>query len=179
MKVIGELPLEETLRQSLLGRRFHAIKVGNRRWASPNGAGRLQAFAVHGRTCVRCGCSGDRILVWEANDGVRHVDLFSKNASGDLVMMTRDHIIPRSKNGPNNLFNYQPMCARCNFKKGNKETSEDQQISKFRNHWRHIHNRALNFVRRRLGRGRIAPFVRVASDLYLYKLTHFWARLTA
>jgi 5-methylcytosine-specific restriction endonuclease McrA len=34
--------------------------------------------------------------------------------------MTRDHIQPKSKGGPETLENMQTMCTRCNGKKGNK-----------------------------------------------------------
>jgi 5-methylcytosine-specific restriction endonuclease McrA len=35
------------------------------------------------------------------------------------VLMTSDHIIPRSKGGPTILENLQPMCHICNGRKGN------------------------------------------------------------
>lgn len=39
-------------------------------------------------------------------------------AKNGLVLMTKDHIIPRSKGGPTTLENLQTMCAICNSKKG-------------------------------------------------------------
>ena len=36
------------------------------------------------------------------------------------MMMTKDHILPRSKGGANRLENYQPMCSKCNCKKGDR-----------------------------------------------------------
>jgi 5-methylcytosine-specific restriction endonuclease McrA len=35
-------------------------------------------------------------------------------------MITKDHIIPRSKGGKDILDNYQPMCIICNSKKADK-----------------------------------------------------------
>ena len=35
----------------------------------------------------------------------------------DGMMMTVDHIVPRSKGGINKLSNMQPMCENCNSKK--------------------------------------------------------------
>ncbi len=43
-----------------------------------------------------------------------------KNLAKDgMVLMTKDHIIPRSKGGPTTLENLQTMCSICNGKKGN------------------------------------------------------------
>lgn len=39
---------------------------------------------------------------------------------GEEVLMTKDHIIPKSKGGRNHLSNYQPMCQKCNQEKDDK-----------------------------------------------------------
>jgi 5-methylcytosine-specific restriction endonuclease McrA len=41
------------------------------------------------------------------------MDLYGEE-DGRLVLMTKDHIIPRSKNGTNEDSNYQCLCAICN-----------------------------------------------------------------
>lgn len=33
--------------------------------------------------------------------------------------MTKDHIIPKSKDGKDDISNYQTMCYKCNLEKGN------------------------------------------------------------
>lgn len=38
--------------------------------------------------------------------------------SSDGVLMTQDHIKPKSKGGSNSFFNLQPMCFECNLSKG-------------------------------------------------------------
>ena len=40
--------------------------------------------------------------------------------NGQEVLITKDHIIPKSKGGKDKLDNYQTMCVRCNKRKGNK-----------------------------------------------------------
>lgn len=81
---------------------------------------RMQCFAVKGAQCVACDTIGTEIRLekWPNGGGI-HLDLFGPNKNGDMILMTIDHIIPKSKGGPNSLDNYQPMCYRCNQKKGN------------------------------------------------------------
>ena len=76
---------------------------------------RLQVFAHKGTACVRCGVEGVHLLSSVDPGGGHHVDLYT----ADFVLMTVDHILPRSKGGANTLANYQPMCQHCNSQKGN------------------------------------------------------------
>lgn len=76
---------------------------------------RLQVFAHKGTACVRCGREGIHLLSSLDPGGGHHVDLYT----ADFVMMTVDHILPKSKGGANTLANYQPMCQHCNGQKGN------------------------------------------------------------
>ena len=96
---------------------------------------RLQCFAQRGCVCVKCGLVGTELRkeLWPDDhrppsaerSGQIHVDLYAYNARGDRVLMTVDHIMPKSKGGKNELSNYQPMCAPCNHKKGNKLPHEN------------------------------------------------------
>lgn len=53
-------------------------------------------------------------------EAVRH-DAFT----ADGIMMTVDHIIPRSWGGSTNRFNLRPMCYKCNCKRGDKITIDE------------------------------------------------------
>lgn len=50
--------------------------------------------------------------------------MYALNEHGHEVLMTRDHIIPRSRGGSEGLENMQTMCTKCNSKKGNKLEGE-------------------------------------------------------
>lgn len=45
---------------------------------------------------------------------------------GKLVMMTRDHIIPKSLGGSNDVRNLRPGCSKCNEGRGNTLDLFDQ-----------------------------------------------------
>jgi hypothetical protein len=55
---------------------------------------RMQVFERDGFKCRKCGAQTD---------------------------LTVDHIIPESKGGAHELFNFQTLCRRCNLEKGTKE----------------------------------------------------------
>lgn len=81
---------------------------------------RLRTFKEN-LTCVACGITG--LHFWaECNPGCfnYHLNLYGINEAGDEVLMTKDHIIPKSKNGKDTIDNMQTMCTKCNGKKGNK-----------------------------------------------------------
>lgn len=91
---------------------------------------RMQCFAVKGVECVRCGIKGSEIRLEEwRNGGGVHLDLYAYAPQGHRVLMTLDHIVPKSLGGPNELSNYQPMCEPCNSKKGATPESSHVTVS--------------------------------------------------
>lgn len=86
---------------------------------------RYQVFFMKGMKCVRCGIEG-KFFAKEKDAHARsyHLNLYAIDENGEEVLMTKDHIIPKSKGGPNKLSNYQCMCVRCNVKKGNNKEEE-------------------------------------------------------
>jgi len=77
---------------------------------------RLQTFQRSTR-CVACGIEGE-LFSLERNGNPRyHFNMYGRNAYGHLILMTKDHIVPKSKGGSNGLDNMQTMCTKCNSKK--------------------------------------------------------------
>lgn len=84
-------------------------------------ATRLKMFRAGQITCVSCGLTGEHFHIERhKNDKVMP---FSVNLYGwkddREVMLTWDHIIPKSYGGSNSIENAQCMCAECNLMKGN------------------------------------------------------------
>jgi len=86
------------------------------------GSQRYKLFKQN-KCCVKCGIEGE-VLAVEIDKAdpmpkTYHINMYSIGKNGEEILMTKDHIVPRSKGGRNALFNYQTMCATCNQEKGN------------------------------------------------------------
>lgn len=91
---------------------------------------RLRLFALKGTKCVTCGLVGSFFVKEKCNnDYSYHLNLYAIDANGKEVLMTKDHILPRSLGGKNHIDNYQTMCTICNNAKGNSLTWERMKIS--------------------------------------------------
>jgi len=97
---------------------LNGVKVGM-------GSQRYKLFKKN-KCCVKCGVDGDflAIEIDKMEDGRKppgtyHLNMYAFREDGEEVLMTKDHIVPRSKGGRNSLFNYQTMCVTCNNEKGN------------------------------------------------------------
>lgn len=81
---------------------------------------RYQVFFHKGIKCVQCGIEGKYFAKEKhLNDKSYHLNLYGIDEKGKEVLLTKDHIMPKSKGGKNSLKNYQCMCVRCNVAKGN------------------------------------------------------------
>lgn len=78
---------------------------------------RYMLFYQKGTKCACCGKVGTHFkLCGDPNTNRRHFNLYAD----DGTLMTKDHIIPKSKGGKDNVDNLQTMCTVCNSKKGNQ-----------------------------------------------------------
>lgn len=82
---------------------------------------RYQLFFTKGTKCVCCGIEGKYFAKERSiRQAAYHLNLYAIDDNGQEVLITKDHIIPKSKGGKDELENYQTMCIRCNERKGNQ-----------------------------------------------------------
>lgn len=80
---------------------------------------RFQTFFTKDLKCACCGIEGKYFGKEKDFNAARyHLNLYALDESGNEVLMTKDHIVPRSKGGASELYNYQTMCVKCNIAKG-------------------------------------------------------------
>ena len=81
---------------------------------------RFQTFFTKGLKCACCGIEGKYFAKEKDPNAARyHLNLYAVNEAGEEVLMTKDHIIPWSKGGKDDVSNYQTMCEKCNKNKSN------------------------------------------------------------
>jgi hypothetical protein len=93
-------------------------KVGNKSYFVSMNSHRYFVFRTN-RKCAACGLEGTKFIL-ESHAGAKtmHFNLYGEE-EGKLVLMTKDHIRPKSLAGENVQSNYQNLCAICNNLKGN------------------------------------------------------------
>lgn len=88
-----------------------------------------QAYLSTGKIkCWCCGLEADRWIVEKHKNDLVGRPVLNPYAikSGVLVMMNRDHIIPRSLGGLNVLENLRVSCEDCNSERANRITKDDK-----------------------------------------------------
>lgn len=85
---------------------------------------KLVTFKLKGVACVDCELKGEFFVkekhITKRGGEYFHLNLYAVDESGKEVLMTKDHILPKSSGGHDDISNYQPMCAACNKKKADK-----------------------------------------------------------
>lgn len=87
-------------------------------------------YKEHGLKCVSCGLVGTRMALekhYSTKGDKYHFNLYAINEHGSEVLMTVDHIIPKSRGGSNKLDNLQTMCSVCNNKKADRLPGEPKR----------------------------------------------------
>ena len=86
---------------------------------------RLCNFYTNGVKCIHCKVEGiyfaiERSEHVKKNEKDWHLNLYALTYELREILMTRDHIIPKSKGGSDGLKNSQTLCTHCNCKKADK-----------------------------------------------------------
>ena len=81
---------------------------------------RAKIFHKKGLVCVNCGAVGKFFALETDKGGGLHLDLYGY-IDEEEVLMTIDHIVPKSKGGVNDNINYQTMCKLCNEQKADDD----------------------------------------------------------
>lgn len=120
LETLADFSIEEVL--PIIPRKRNIFKVGNRNYSVKTSSLRLQVFKRNLK-CAGCDLIGSVFKLQKQvnKDEPPHFNLYAvKNNEGEieLILMTQDHIYPRSKGGKDNLDNLQTMCLECNSKKG-------------------------------------------------------------
>lgn len=95
---------------------------------------RYKTFFAKGYKCECCGIEGSFFAKEKHrghNSNKYHLNLYGINDKGEEVLMTKDHILPKSKGGKDNISNYQTMCCICNERKGDIEMSWNETFNYF------------------------------------------------
>lgn len=80
---------------------------------------RAKVFHKKGITCINCGVTGSYFALEQDKGGGIHLDLYGLFGEEE-VLITIDHIIPKSKGGLNKMINFQTMCKICNESKADE-----------------------------------------------------------
>lgn len=116
---LGDFTSWEILPQLDWTKPLITIQMGNKSYPVRTRSMRYLTFR-RSLVCVQCGLIGN-IMGLDLQKGVHrpHFNLYARDLAGNDILMTKDHIVPRSKGGKNTLSNMQTMCVQCNGKKGN------------------------------------------------------------
>ena len=73
-------------------------------------------FIKNGFKCSKCGIEGKYVNLECNSQKGNHLNVYAEK-DRQPVLLTKDHIYPKSKGWLNNIKNYQVLCEKCNNKK--------------------------------------------------------------
>lgn len=86
---------------------------------------RYENLYVNGLVCKSCGLKASFAAIEKNSDSKNkfHINFYGTRATdGKDLLLTKDHIYPRSLGGLDSINNYQTLCASCNGNKRNRTT---------------------------------------------------------
>jgi 5-methylcytosine-specific restriction endonuclease McrA len=116
---LGVVPLDDVLPFLTVDRSRREYIVAGKSYPVKMDSTRYKVFRAN-RFCVGCGLEGTALMLDLAHGAsAPHFNLYGVE-DGELILMTKDHIIPVSKGGTNAPDNLQTMCYTCNHDKADK-----------------------------------------------------------
>jgi 5-methylcytosine-specific restriction endonuclease McrA len=116
--VLGEFPPEDVFPYVSSENIIREYKIGKNKYKVRMNSQRYYVFQKS-LSCVSCGIKGNKFLLEQySTDRNPHFNFYAER-NGQLILMTKDHIVAKSNGGSNKLENYQTMCSVCNNLKGN------------------------------------------------------------
>lgn len=126
MHVVAAYSVDDILLPMMEGLRSTVLPDGRRVKLTSD---RLRLFFLKGITCCCCGVEGNEFRLESHTTETPHLNLYAVQEDGKVILMTKDHIHPKSLGGANHMDNYQTMCQPCNGKKAaTVETPEEKVL---------------------------------------------------
>lgn len=116
-RVLGEFSIDDVLPfVGKVDRKTYTID--NKEYTVKMNSHRYFIFRAS-KKCVSCGLVGSVMLLeMHSHDTTPHFNMYARDEDGELVLMTKDHICPKTSGGADRHSNYQTMCSICNNIKG-------------------------------------------------------------
>jgi len=119
-EVLPHVTTREKVEREYLG---HQVRMNSLRY---------HTFKEKGLVCCKCGIKGQYFALERAKFSKverYHLNLYALDEFNNEVLMTKDHIFPKSKGGKDHLDNLITMCWPCNFEKGT-HVEKDSALAK-------------------------------------------------
>jgi hypothetical protein len=125
LRHLAEVPIEEVFARINKGKQKVTFVVDGVNYPVKLVGDRLRLFSTN-RSCAVCGIEGKKMMIDKHfKDRTAHLNLYAVE-NGRLVLMTKDHVLPKSKGGKDQMENYVTCCATCNMLKGDACLTPDQ-----------------------------------------------------
>jgi hypothetical protein len=108
-----------------IGEPYHIFRAKGQRYRVKMRDSRMMLFS-ESQFCAACFVKGDHFWLEHSGCFPPHFNLYAINHCGHPVMLTLDHIIPRSRGGTKHPSNIQLLCTRCNQVKKNNPLSVEE-----------------------------------------------------
>lgn len=132
----GEFNPDDVLPHVTLQKTYRDYSVGEQTFSVRMNSHRYLCFQ-NNRSCVACGLPGSKMVLEECGNRSAHFNLYGEE-HGELVLMTKDHIQPKSRGGKDRQDNFQTMCVVCNNLKSNDTVIGLDDVRAMRRIWNEL-----------------------------------------